>query len=169
MSVRLQSEEQRRAKKRTHNTRLVKRDYSYLIWEIAELLGLHPNAIRRWIKAGLLTLDDRRPVLVHGSDLIDFLDNRQAGRKQKCAREELYCFRCRRPRRPCSGRVKFEFRSETRLNVSGLCEICGTRMNRAGSIASIEEYQKAFIVQSMDEGRITGCSDPSLKCHLVED
>src|SRR5262245_34376578 len=67
----------RRAGKRTYNTRLIKRDYAYFISELADLFRLHPNAIRRWIKAGLRTVDDRRPVLVHGGDLIDFLDARQ--------------------------------------------------------------------------------------------
>jgi hypothetical protein len=51
------------AKKRTHNTRLIKRDYAYFISEIADLLKLHRNAVRRWLKAGLLTIDDRRPVI----------------------------------------------------------------------------------------------------------
>ena len=51
--------------------RLIKRDYGYFISEIADLFHLHPNAVRRWIKAGLRTVDNQRPVLVHGGDLID--------------------------------------------------------------------------------------------------
>ena len=41
------------ARRRTYNTQLVKRDFSYSIQEIAEQFGLHPQAVRRWIKAGL--------------------------------------------------------------------------------------------------------------------
>ena len=51
-------------------------------------------------RLGLSSVDDRRPALIHGGDLIEFLDARQARRKQKCATDELYCFRCRRPRHP---------------------------------------------------------------------
>jgi hypothetical protein len=155
-----------RAKKRTYNTRLVKRDYPYFVGEIAELFHLHPNAVRRWLKAGLVSLDDHRPILIHGSDLIDFLDMRQAARKQKCAADELFCLRCRRPRHPRLGRVKLRFRSETRLELSGVCEACGTRMHRAGSAARLEEYRQALSVEMPGEGRITGRSDPSLMCHL---
>jgi hypothetical protein len=158
----------RRAKKRTYNTRLIKRDYAYFIWEIAELFALHPNAVRRWLKAGLVNLDDRRPILIHGSDLIDFLDVRQASRKQKCAADELFCLRCRRPRHPRFRRVELRFRSETRLDLSGVCEACGARMHRAGSAARLEDYRQAFNIEML-EGRITGCSDPSLMCHLSGD
>ena len=112
----------RRTKKRTYNTRLIKRDYSYFVWEIADLLDLHPNAVRRWIKVGLVLVDDRRPSLIYGGDLIEFLDTRQGRRKQKGAANELFCFRCRRPRHPRFGRVELEIRSETRLDLSGVCE-----------------------------------------------
>ena len=156
----------RRAKKRSYNTRLIKRDYSYFVWEIAELFDLHPNAVRRWLKAGLIALDDRRPILIHGADLIDFLDMRQASRKQKCAADELFCLRCRRPRHPRFGRVKLEFRSETRLDLSGVCVDCGARMHRAGSVARLKEYQATLSIEMPGEGRITGCSDPSPMCHL---
>jgi hypothetical protein len=142
-----QNSSSRRTKKRTYNTRLIKRDYSYFVCEIADLFDLHPNAIRRWIKAGLITLDQRRPILIHGGDIIDFLDARQAARKQKCGASELYCFRCWRPRSPRFGRVELEIRNETRLNLSGACEGCGTRMHRAGSVARLAEYWKAFSIE----------------------
>ena len=86
MSTDRQNGKSRCAKKRTYNTRLIKRDYCYFVWEIADLLHLHPNAVRRWIKAGLLSVDDHRPVLVYGGDLIEFLDTRQAQRKAEMRR-----------------------------------------------------------------------------------
>jgi len=83
----------RRPKKRTYNTRLIKRDYSYFVCEIADLFDLHPQAVRRWITAGLAIIDERRPFLIHGRDLIAFLNERQSQRKQPCAADELYCLR----------------------------------------------------------------------------
>lgn len=66
-----------RRKSRTYNLRLIRRDYSYMIQEIAELFSLHPNAVRRWVKNGLRTIDSHRPQLIHGTDLIEYLDRRQ--------------------------------------------------------------------------------------------
>ena len=153
------------ARKRTYNTRLIKRDYAYFISEIADLFHIHRNAVRRWIKAGLVTVDDRKPVLVHGGDLIGFLATRQSQRKQKCAADEFYCCRCRRPRHPLFHRVEVQIRNEARLNLSGVCDTCGARMNRVGLVARIE----AFITQTPCEGRISGRSDALVMCHLDED
>ena len=73
MSRQSETEQVRRARKRTYNTRLVKRDYPYFLREIADLFSVHPNAVRHWIRAGLAVVDDRRPLLINGGDLIDFL------------------------------------------------------------------------------------------------
>ena len=169
MTASLRGRKSRRAGKRTYNLRLIKRNYTYFISEIADLFQLHPNAVRRWIRAGLRTVDDRRPHLVHGGDLIDFLEARQAQRKQKCAADEFYCCRCRRPKRPLFNRVDIRIRNETRVNLSGVCGSCGAPMYRAGSVARIEEYRQTFITQTAGEGRISGCSEPTVMCHLDED
>jgi hypothetical protein len=169
MSAKPRDPRPRRGGKRTYNTRRIKRDYAYFIAELADLFHLHPNAVRRWIKAGLGTIDDRRPVLVHGGDAIDFLDRRQAQRKQRCAIDELYCCRCRRPSKPRFNRVEIRIRNEAKLNLSGVCDACGARMNRAGSVIGIEEYRQTFIVKTLCEGRIRERSEPSVMCHLNED
>jgi len=158
-----------RLKRRTYNTRRIKRDYTYFIAEVAELFGLHRNAVRQWLKSGLLSIDGHRPTLIHGGDLIDFLDARQASRKQKCAPNEFYCCRCRCPRRPLHNRVEIEIRNQRKLNLSAVCDECGAGMNRAGSIKKMEEYRKAFIVQTPMKARISERSHPLVNCHLKKD
>ena len=135
-------------KKRNYNTRLIKRDLSYTIQEVAELYGLHPQAVRRWINIGLRTIDGLKPFLIHGSDLINFLNGRQSGRKQKCQPHEFYCCRCRLPRRAQKNEVKVENRSRKLLNLSAVCEACDTQMNKAGSVRRLHEYRQTFTVQT---------------------
>ena len=168
MSRQSETEQVRRARKRTYNTRLVKRDYPYFLREIADLFSIHPNAVRHWIRAGLAVVDDRRPLLIHGGDLIDFLKARQTKRKQKCAGDELFCFRCRRPRRPRFSRVDLVIRGGSRVHLSGECETCGTRMYRAGSAAKFAEYEKALILQTEGQGRLRDGFQPNVTCHLEE-
>lgn len=169
MSAKPRVPKPRRARKRSYNTRLIKCDYAYFISELADLFRLHPNAVRRWIKKGLCTVDNRRPVLVHGGDAIGFLDARQAQRKQRCAADEFYCCRCRRPQRALFNRVEIRIRNEAKVNLSAVCHACGARMNRVGSVARIEEYARTFRTQTPHEGRIRERSDPIVKCHLEED
>ena len=73
-----------KTRKRTYNTRLVKRDYPYSIREIAELFGVHNKSVRNWIKSGLRLIDSSKPFLIHGSDLKDFLNKKHAKRKCRC-------------------------------------------------------------------------------------
>ena len=50
--------------KRHPNHRHVKIHRSYTVEEIAGLFGIHKNTVRRWVKAGLPTSDDKRPMLI---------------------------------------------------------------------------------------------------------
>ena len=75
-------------RKRHPNHRRVKVHRSYTVEEIAGLFGIHKNTVRAWVKAGLPTCDNKRPVLILGRDLIAFLQARRAKNKQPCRLEK---------------------------------------------------------------------------------
>jgi hypothetical protein len=152
-------------RKYTYNVKLVRRDYCFTIQEVAELFGLHPNAIRRWVKAGLPTIDDRKPKFIHGSDLIDFLNERQRSRKRRCGPDEMYCCRCRAPRRPAAGRVVVEQLNARQIIVRGVCELCSARMNRGGSVGRLGEVLQNFAVTKAPT-RLDETADPTVLCDL---
>jgi len=154
--------------KRTYNVRLVRRDLSFSISEVAELFGIHPQAVRQWIKGGLHTIDDRRPFLIHGSELIRFLTERQSGRKRRCGPEQFFCFRCRAPRRPRGGHVTARLVNKRQLTLAGQCEQCGSSMNRAGSVQRFEDYKRIFIVETIEAPRLEEDAHPHVIHHLQE-
>jgi hypothetical protein len=155
-------------KKRSYNVRLVKR-LSYTIREIAELFEVHPQAARRWTRNGLRTIDERKPFLVHGGDLIAFLNERQSGRKHRCQPNQFFCCRCRSPRRSRDDRVTIHIRNTKQLNISGRCEECGARLNRAGSVGRLNDYRKTFVVQTTADRRIREDAGGGVMCHLDEE
>jgi hypothetical protein len=157
-----------RRKSRTYNVRLIRRDHSCTVQEIAELFSVHPNAVRRWLKDGLRTIDSHRPQLIHGTDLIEYLDRRQCGRKRRCAPDEMYCFNCREPRRPAGGRVAVVQLNPARNMLQGFCELCGTSMNRASSARRFAELERIFTVTTVSP-RLSGCSEPIVMCYLDRD
>ena len=67
--------------KRHPNPRLAKIHRNYTVEEVASLFGVHRNTVREWVKRGLPTSDDRRPMLILGRDLVAFLQ-RAAGKEQ---------------------------------------------------------------------------------------
>jgi hypothetical protein len=84
--------------------RRVKIHRNYTVDEAAKTLGVHKNTVRLWIKQGLPTVDERRPILLQGKAIRAFLDNRKAKRKCRLSAGEFYCLKCRSPKSP-AGRM----------------------------------------------------------------
>lgn len=141
-------------KKRTYNVNRIKRDYPYRIEEIAKLLSVHKGTVRVWIRDGLPTTDRRRPTLIYGADLIDFLRKRQSGRKRKCQDHELPCFKCRAPC-PALGKMADLTCNGNRAQLTALCAECGTVMYKAVSVRDLQKYRKIFVIQTAEGERIT--------------
>lgn len=151
-------------KRRSYNIRLIRLNLSYSVQDITELYGIHKNAALRWIKDGLPVIDQRKPYLIHGADLADYLKKKQAGRKHKCKPDEFFCFKCRQPRKAWGDMADIEIRNESKLSISGLCATCETPVRRAGSVSKLPEYQKIFLIQTMPLPHITDRNVPSVMC-----
>ena len=123
--------------KRRSSPRLAKLHRSYTIDEVARIYGVHRNTVRHWIKRGLSTNDDRRPILILGRDLAAFLGARRARNKRTCKPGEIYCVRCREPKELAGGMVDFEPQTETLGNLVALCPTCETMIYRCTSLAKL--------------------------------
>src|SRR6266536_4464459 len=111
-------------KKRHANYRLVKMHRSYTVEEIARALGIHKNTVRQWIKTGLPLIDEKRPKVIQGQKLIVFLQTRRKKRKQTCLPGQMYCVRCRVPKRPAAGMAEFLPINEKVGNLRAICPDC---------------------------------------------
>jgi len=126
--------------KRHQNHRLVKIHRSYTIEETANLFRIHKNTVHRWVKDGLATIDDKRPMLILGNVLVEFLQARRKKNKQTCKPGELYCVRCRAPKSPAGNMVEYSPITEKFGNLIAICPDCNSLMNRNVSLAKIEEF-----------------------------
>ena len=125
--------------KRHPNHRLVKIHRNYTVEEIAWLLGKHKNTVRNWVKDGLATIDDKRPMLILGRDLVEFIKKRRAKNKQSCKPGELYCVGCRLPRFPAGDMAEYSPVTDKFGNLIAICPDCDSIMNRRVSLARIGE------------------------------
>lgn len=138
------------ARHRRAKWRSVKRHYNLTVEEAAKTLGVHKGTVRRWIKSGLPALTDRKPVLILGDDLIDWLKSRRE-KPQRCGPDELYCLKCRTPRKPAGARAELHPSPNGGGNLKAQCDDCGTTMNRrigSAQIDPLREHLSIAIVQA---------------------
>ena len=128
-------------KKRHHNPNLAKTHRNYTVEEAADLYGVFKGTVRNWIKAGLPVLNDKRPMLILGSDLTAFHRAKNAKNKQTCKPGEMYCFKCRTPQKPDGNMVDYEVVTVNIGNLVGICPDCYTTMNRRVSLAKLEQVR----------------------------
>jgi hypothetical protein len=119
----------------------------YSVSEIAKKQMRHKRTVQSWIANGLPVLDkNRRPYLVLGADLMEFLKMKQQSRKLELKEHEIYCVKCRAARngRPESLELlstgKALGPNAKQLILRGVCEECGTVIQRFTSDRIILNY-----------------------------
>lgn len=123
------------------NPNLAKIHRNYLVEEVADLFSVHKNTVRLWVKAGLATIDNKRPLLILGSDLRSFLQAKRENNKRKCQPFEIYCVRCRSPQLPAENMVDYEPINIRLGRLIGICPSCGGIINKYFNFARLKEIQ----------------------------
>ena len=153
--------------KRYPNHRLVKIHRNYTVEEIARLFSMHKNTILRWIKDGLVTIDNKRPMLILGDVLVEFIKKRRTKNKQTCKPGELYCVRCHVPRPAGEDMAEYSPINEKTGNLIAICPACYSTMNRRVSLAKIGEVRGNIDITFPEELRhIVDSSKPSVNSDL---
>lgn len=152
------------------NPRLAKIHRSYTVEEVASLFDVHRNTVREWIKKGLPVIDDRRPALIRGGALSDFLRLRRERNKRSCRPGEIYCVRCREPRTPADRWVQYKPLTATQGNLIGICPCCDAWLYRRVSFAKLNEVRGALTI-TMPEAlqHIGECQQPSVNSDLKQE
>ena len=142
---------------RLQNPRLAKKNRSYKVDEIAELYGTHKNTVLNWIKRGLPTSDNKRPLMILGPDLNAFHAKRREINKHPCKLNELFCMKCKIPKVPIFGMVEYKPVNEKTGSIIGICPACETLMYRRISIAKIKQFST-----------LMGFTLPQAHLHIVD-
>ena len=124
------------------NPRLVKTHRNYTVEDIAYLFDIHKNTVRGWIKQGLPIIDDKRPMLILGRDLFDFLQARRVKNKRPCKPNQMYCLRCRTPKVPAGNIADYQPVTESQGNLFGICPDCDAGMNRCTSMVKLKQIRE---------------------------
>ena len=154
---------------RLPNPRLAKIHRSYTVEEIARLYRVHRNTVRQWIKAGLPTSDDQRPLLIVGSELFAFLTSKRRQNKRPCQPGQIYCVRCRVPQTPALNMADFEPLTVSTGNLVGLCPVCEALMHRRVSTANLGSVAAHLsVTHTQGQSHISESNKPSVNCDFKQ-
>lgn len=147
------------------NPKLAKIHRSYTVEEAAEAQKVHKKTVRNWIRNGLPVYDEKRPLLILGTDLRLFLQQQKNGKKRQCKEGEVYCLKCRAPRKTKPETAKFIQPENGTGRMFARCRECDSKVNRFFSWRQLEEIQKEFEVESAESTKThicEGLSSPKL-------
>jgi hypothetical protein len=157
-------------RKRRPNHRLVKIHRSYTVEEIARLFGMHKNSVRAWVNAGLPTCDSKRPILVLGRELAVYLQARRAKNKRPCQPGEIYCVRCRAPKRPAGDMAEYLPVTTNLGNLSGICPDCELMIYRRASLAKLVQIQGKLNITFVEaERRVSETHKPIVNSDMEQE
>ena len=147
------------------NPRLGQIHRKYSVEDIARLFGIHKNTVRNWLKQGLATIDDRRPMLVLGQELSRFLQQRRQKAKQSCGPGRIYCIACRAPKVPAGKMAECTPTAPLAGNLCGICPDCHRLIYRRVNLAKIDAVRSDLeITLTQPRSRIGESAVPSVNC-----
>jgi hypothetical protein len=99
---------------------------SYTVKDLATELDIDEKTCFRWIANGLkIIAGGKKPILMTGHDIKDFLKKKNAKKKVTLTRSQFYCFTCKGARNAKRGSIK-----KTLNKKSGTCSVCNGKMSR---------------------------------------
>jgi excisionase family DNA binding protein len=155
------------SRNRRADWRRIKSKYSYTVEEAARVLNLHRNTVRNWVRrGGLSAMTGSRPHLILGTVLIEFLKARRLALKRKCGLGELYCLKCRAPRKPVPELIEYRPMTSGRTRIVCICSTCERLMHRFVANRNLEASLREFGLQSEPaHGSLADTGYLSLNCH----
>jgi excisionase family DNA binding protein len=147
----------------------IKRHHSYTIDEAARAIGAARATVRRWLEKGLPAIRDRKPFLILGEDLADYMAAR-ARPKRPCPPGTCYCVKCRDARPPASDMAEFIAINARSGNLRALCPDCGSLMHRRTSFDQLETIRANLDVTIVERRpRLNDSGQASTNEHLRKD
>ena len=114
-----------------YSLRRIRQNYTYTVYEIAELFNLTPDTVFRWIRLeGLKRIKPSRKYYVHSSELKRFLSIKNKKNKKPCQAHEIYCFKCKTQSNPIPESLTFKIEPNGSTALSGRCSVCKRRINK---------------------------------------
>src|SRR5262249_35609906 len=105
-----------------------------------------------------------------GHDLRLFLQARREKNRRPCRAGEIYCVRCRSPKRPAGDMAEYQPVTDTLGNLTGICPDCYCLINQRASLTTLAQFQgKLEVTFPQALQRIAENDQPCVNSDLKEE
>ena len=105
----------------------------------ARIVGVSHATFRKFPSEGLRVINDKRPHLVRGADLIEFLTKRMDANRPIMVEGQYYCMTCRASRDARAGTVSFTQHTAMTGRLSAICDECSGKI---GQFCSVSKWKQ---------------------------
>ena len=139
----------------------------YTIAEVGCIINRSERTVRDFIKDGLKTIDDKRPFLIRGYDLIEFLKAKNVQNRHQTSFDEMFCIKCREVRHPKARQIQIHNSNNRQfISVSAVCSVCGCTMNKEYKLEQLGDLKRNFnIVEKLS---ISDSGNCPVNCRLSD-
>lgn len=128
------------------NPMAVKAALTYDIKEAARAFGVTSATIRNWIKDGLPVMSERKPYLMLGLALREYLRAKYKAAKRPLGADQLFCPACKEGTRPYDMQVTLMPVTLKTDLLKGVCGQCGGTCTRMISKSQHGDFAQTFII-----------------------
>lgn len=137
--------------KKTYSLNKIKYWLCYDIDDICRLFGVHPKTALSWFKQGLKPIDNRNPMLVHGSGLKAFLGKLNEANKCSGSLETIFCMSCKEQKSPLQKQITIEHFEQKFLKVKAHCSECKKPLHKSYKLDDLQPLKRFFnVVQVLE-------------------
>ncbi len=109
----------------------IKKGRSYTAKDAASMFGIDESVFHRWVREeGLITIDDKKPSMVHWATFQQFADHKEKSSKMDIGNAgDLPCLGCFMKRRAYEDKITIIKQNNKFWKAKGICNCCGSPMN----------------------------------------
>lgn len=109
----------------------IKKGRSYTAMDTVKMLGIDESVFHRWVREeGLITIDDKKPAMVHWTTFQQFADHKNSSYKMETGNAgDFPCVGCFMKRRAFEDKITVIKPNDKYWKAKGICPCCGSTMN----------------------------------------
>lgn len=133
--------------KRKYDYRRVKSNRPYTLATLAKLFGVHSATVRGWIKKDGLSVavvGQSHSIILHGAKVKAWMKAREKAKRRPCAPDEMFCTRCKEPRKIAEGSFRIKSGNTQKVTAIGDCIICGLTLRNFNIASNLDDLKRRY-------------------------